>query len=224
MTELEGILEDLGAELPPNVRKTLQAAIEHGWELNKPGMTIALRLNHPVLADAYPVYISWILGRTPKGALSWKFGSCGTRSLIPLNGADLLVYLADPTVVLPDFDPGACESHLCDDRKDKDGKVHNPPYVWKCGRVFCDKHAKTGLLKADYALGHFGPPTDYDPEDTPPWDTDLTVTDNLQGQLGAKVTLDMGVSPVPVPHKPGPPLRVRAPAPKAPSLQSSASS
>lgn len=170
-------------------------------------MTIALRLDHPTLADAYPVYISWVLGRTPKGALSWKFGSCGTRSLMPLSGADLLVYLEDPTVVLPGFDPGQCEFHLCDDRADSEHP--NPPYVWKCGRVFCDKHAKTGLLKADYALGHFGPPTDYNPDDPPPWDEEKTPSENAQARLGATTVIDMGVSPVRRPVKPGSPLRVQ---------------
>lgn len=212
LPDLESILEDLGAELPPNVRKTLKSAVDHGWQLNKPGMTIALRLNHPVVADAYPVYISWTLGRTPKGALSWKFGSCGTRTLIPLSGADLLVYLEDPTTVLPDFDPGACESHLCDD---KDGK--NPAFVWKCGRVYCESHAKTALLKADFDLGHFGPPSDYNPDDPPPWDEEKTPSEILCAGLGGKVLLDIGQSPAPAPARPlrvkVPALRVQAPSP-----------
>jgi hypothetical protein len=87
------------ADLPPNIRKVLDVAAENNWELNPPGVTIAVRLNHATDKLADPVYISWVVGRTQKGKLSYRFDGCGTRGLVPLSGADLLVYLADPTVV-----------------------------------------------------------------------------------------------------------------------------
>jgi hypothetical protein len=81
------------------VRKVIGTAIENGWELNKPGMTLALRLNHPTDDLAQPVYITWAVSRTASGRLSFRFVSCGTQGLVPLSGADLLEYLADPTVI-----------------------------------------------------------------------------------------------------------------------------
>src|ERR1700761_5890221 len=104
MSELEDLLSDVGAELTPAVRKTIQTAIDSGWELNSPGLTLALRLNHPTDDLALPVYITWTVGRTPKGKLSLRAFSCGTQGLRKLSGADLLEYLQDPTVAyaLPD--------------------------------------------------------------------------------------------------------------------------
>lgn len=98
MSDLSDLAADVAKDLPAQVRKIIDTAIGNGWELNKPGMTIALRLNHPTDELADPVYVTWIVGRTPKGALSFRFGTCGTRGLVPLKGADLLEYLQDPTV------------------------------------------------------------------------------------------------------------------------------
>ena len=211
--DLEGILDDLKAELPANVRKTLKAAIDNGWELHKPGMTIAIRFDHPTLDDAPPVYLSWAIGRTPKGSMSWRFQFCGTKSLIPLSGAELLEYLADPTLVLPSDEPGSCDFHLCDAKE---------VFQWKAGGEYCAKHAKTALPAIELAKGHYGEASDYNAEDAPPWDTDQSVTENLKAQLGATPTLFMGVSPAPSP-KVSQPLRVSAPALRvtAPSPQSS---
>lgn len=203
---LESILYDLAAEMPVNVRKTLNAAIGHGWELCEPGMTVALRFDHPTLEYAAPVYIVWAAGRTPKGALSFKFVSCGTRSLIPLSGAELLEYLEDPTVILPADDPTNCEFHLCDAQQ---GKTKRPVYVWADLRVYCEKHAKVVLLKVDFDKGNFGPPTDYNPEAPPRWNEEQTPTENLQAQLGATVILDIGHSGAEAPLRvTAPPLRV----------------
>lgn len=99
MTDLADLAFDVAGDLPVQVRKVIDTAVVHGWELNKPGLTLALRLNHPSDDLAQPVYIVWSVGRTPSGRLSFKFSSCGTRGLVPLSGADLLEYLADPTVV-----------------------------------------------------------------------------------------------------------------------------
>lgn len=99
MSDLADLAFDVAGELPSQVRKVIDSAVSHGWELNKPGMTLALRLNHPTDELAQPVYIVWAVGRTPTGRLSFKFSSCGTAGLVPLSGADLLEYLADPTTV-----------------------------------------------------------------------------------------------------------------------------
>jgi hypothetical protein len=98
VSDLADLAADVTGDMPVQVRKVINAAIEHGWELNKPGMTLALRLNHPTDELADPVYITWTVGRTPTGRLSFKFMSCATRGLVPLSGADLLEYLEDPTV------------------------------------------------------------------------------------------------------------------------------
>jgi hypothetical protein len=209
--DLEDIIDDLGAEMSVMVRKTIKAAIENGWLLNKPGMTVALRLDHPTMKDAYPVYIAWALAKTPTGKLSWRFSSCGTKSLVPLSGAELIEYLADPTLVMPSDDPLVCGSHLCDAKE---------VWVWKGGGTYCEKHAKHMLTAVDFAKGHFGPPSEYDPDDPPPWDDDKEPLENLQTALGATTVIDMGVTPSPTP---GPPLRVSAPPLRiqAPSLPSS---
>ena len=104
MSDLEDLLSDVVGDFPIGVRKVVNAAVEHGWKLNAPGVTMALRLNHPTDEAAMPVYITWVVGRTPKGALSFKHFSCGTKGLHKLSASDLLEYLADPTVVyqLPD--------------------------------------------------------------------------------------------------------------------------
>ena len=101
MSDLSDLAEEVAKDLPFQVRKTIDTAIEAGWQLNGPGMTLALRLNHPTDDLAQPVYITWVVGRTPKGNLSFRFDSCGTRGLVPLSGADLLEYLDDPTVIYP---------------------------------------------------------------------------------------------------------------------------
>jgi len=100
-SELSDLAADMTGDLPPQIRKTIDTAIANGWELNPPGMTVTLRLNHPSDDAADPVYITWTVGRTPRGKLSFKFDSCATRGLMPLTGADLLEYLADPTLGHP---------------------------------------------------------------------------------------------------------------------------
>lgn len=117
MSDLADLAADVTKDLPIGVRKVIDTALANGWELNKPGMTVALRLNHPTDELAQPVYITWYVGRTPKGALSLKFSSCGTQGLIPLTGADLLEYLADPTVIYPTDEEAAKAEADYDDRE-----------------------------------------------------------------------------------------------------------
>ena len=102
MSDLADLCEELTKDLSPAIRRVIDAAVENGWELNKPGMTLCLRLNHPSDELAMPVYVSWVVGRTAKGKLSFRFDSCCTSGLDSLSGADLLEYLADPTVVYPE--------------------------------------------------------------------------------------------------------------------------
>jgi hypothetical protein len=99
VTDLADLAFDVAGDLPAQVRKVIDTAVTNGWELNKPGMTLALRLNHPTDELAQPVYILWAVGKTPTGRMSFKFVSCGTAGLVPLTGPDLLEYLADPTVI-----------------------------------------------------------------------------------------------------------------------------
>lgn len=99
MSELSDLLQDMTKDLPPAIRKVIDTAVENGWELNKPGLTVALRLNHPTDELAQPVYAMWVVSRTPKGALSYRFDSCGTKGQVPLKGPELLDYLKDPTTV-----------------------------------------------------------------------------------------------------------------------------
>lgn len=99
MTNLSDLAAEVSKDLPANIRKTIDIAIDNGWELNPPGMTLCLRLNHPTDELAQPVYVSWVVGLTPKGSTSFRFMSCSTRGLVPLSGADLLEYLQDPTTV-----------------------------------------------------------------------------------------------------------------------------
>lgn len=101
MSELSDLAEALTKDLPISARKVIDKALECGWELNKPGMTVALRLNHPSDELAQPVYITWVVGRTAAGKISFRFDSCGTKGMVPLKPADLLEYLEDPTVIYP---------------------------------------------------------------------------------------------------------------------------
>lgn len=98
-SDLAQLAEDVAGDLPAQVRKVITTALASGWVLNKPGMTLALRLSKPDDELAQPVYISWVVGRTATGRMSFRFQSCGTKGLVPLSGADLLEYLADPTVI-----------------------------------------------------------------------------------------------------------------------------
>lgn len=101
VSDLADLAADVAKDLPAAVRKVIDTAIANGWELHKPGMSMVLRLNHPTDDLADPVYVSWVVGRTPTGRLSFRFDGCSTRGLVPLSGPDLLEYLADPTVVYP---------------------------------------------------------------------------------------------------------------------------
>lgn len=98
MSDLADLAFDVAGDLPAQARKVIDTAVANGWELNPPGMTLCLRLNHPSDDLAQPVYVCWAVGRTPSGRLSFKFHGASTKGLVPLSGADLLEYLADPTV------------------------------------------------------------------------------------------------------------------------------
>lgn len=120
MTDLADLAEALTKDLPIAARKVIDKALECGWELNKPGMTVALRLNHPTDELAQPVYITWVVSRTAKGAISFRFDSCGTKGLTTLKPADLLEYLEDPTVIYPtDEDLDEVEQKLEDKNRKK---------------------------------------------------------------------------------------------------------
>jgi hypothetical protein len=132
VSDLSDLAEQLTKDLPANVRKVVDTALANGWELNKPGMTVALRLNHPTDELAQPVYVTWYVGRTPKGALSFKFSSCGTQGLVPLSGGDLLEYLADPTVIYPTDDDLEAKGK---EQEDKDWEKKTPKWDDSLGAV-----------------------------------------------------------------------------------------
>lgn len=90
--------------LPANVRKVIQAAEENGWQLNGKGASFALRLDHPTDELARPFYITWQVGETAKGALSFRYMSAATDTLQPLSAGDVIDYLNDPTVIYPESD------------------------------------------------------------------------------------------------------------------------
>jgi hypothetical protein len=102
VSELADLIADVSNNLSPAIRKILDAAVENGWELAKPGMTLCLRLDNPADELALPVYACWVVGRSPSGKMSFRFSSSATSGLNPLSGADLVEYLKDPTVVYPD--------------------------------------------------------------------------------------------------------------------------
>lgn len=119
MSDLADLAFDVAGDLPAPVRKVIDTAVANGWELNAPGLTLALRLNHPTDELAAPVYITWAVGRTSKGAMSFRFMSCATAALQPLKAVDLLEYLADPTVAYST--PEELEDDL-------DAKAKQPPW------------------------------------------------------------------------------------------------
>jgi mannose/cellobiose epimerase-like protein (N-acyl-D-glucosamine 2-epimerase family) len=90
--------------LPANARKVVEAAESHGWELNGKGASFCLRLDHPSDDLAVPFYITWQVGETAKGALSFRYMSAATATLQPLSAGDVLEYLADPTLIHGDED------------------------------------------------------------------------------------------------------------------------
>jgi hypothetical protein len=92
--------------------KVIAAAEEQGWTTGR--ISLSVRLSRPDDkpgrddAVAYPFYATWELrGWTPKGRPSWGFKSACTAALQPLSEGDILAYLADPSVVLPEPPEGS---------------------------------------------------------------------------------------------------------------------
>jgi hypothetical protein len=92
--------------------KVLDAAEEQGWAAGR--ITVSVRLSKPddkpdrVGIVARPFYATWELrGWTPTGKPSWTFISAGTAALQPLSEGDIMAYLADPSVVLPEPPEGS---------------------------------------------------------------------------------------------------------------------
>lgn len=97
MSDLSDLAEDLAKGLPIAARKVIDKALEGGWELNPPGMTVCLRLSHPTDDLGVPVYVAWAVKRTPTGRIGFTFVGASTASLIPLRPAEVLDYLEDPS-------------------------------------------------------------------------------------------------------------------------------
>jgi hypothetical protein len=82
--------------LSPDIRKTLTAAQEHGWELHGRGATIVFRLDRAQDELDMPLYVTWEIGVTPTGGSSWRGGKGGTPAM-HLSLEDTLDYLQDPS-------------------------------------------------------------------------------------------------------------------------------
>lgn len=119
MSDLADLAAALTKDLPVAARKVIDTALEHGWELNAPGMTVALRLNHPTDELAAPVYICWAVKKTPTGKVGFSFNGCSTSAFTPLRPADLLEYLADPTIAYTIAEEGVAAAQ---------DKLDNPPW------------------------------------------------------------------------------------------------
>lgn len=118
------LVQDLAGELPIGPRKVLKKALECGWQVNPPGGTFVIRLNHPTDDLAEPVYMSWVVRRTPSGKVGFSFDSCGTRGLHSLRPSEIEDYLEDPSSIYPtveELETAADEKWAktkWDDRKD----------------------------------------------------------------------------------------------------------
>lgn len=86
--------------LPASIRKALDLAEAEGWQLHGKGATIAFRLDRGEDELDLPAYAIWEIGKTPKGAISFRSGKGGVPHM-KLSTSDLTEYLQDPTVVYP---------------------------------------------------------------------------------------------------------------------------
>lgn len=89
----------LEGPLPSRVKKVLDIAEQEGWHLNAKGATFCMRFDKDDDELAVPFYVTWQLGRTEKGNLSWRFMSAGTATLQPMSPDDVIEYMKDPTVI-----------------------------------------------------------------------------------------------------------------------------
>ncbi len=119
MSDLSDLAEELTKDLPLGARKVIDKAVENGWELNAPGMTVVIRLNHPTDDLAAPLYVCWVAKRTPKGKIGFNFVSASTATMVPMRPADVLEYLEDPTVAYTLAEEAQAEA---------EAKMNNPPW------------------------------------------------------------------------------------------------
>lgn len=103
MSLTDDMAEVLDLALPPNARKVLEAAEAGGWEPNGKGTSLVIRLDHPTDPDAVPFFVSWLLYTSPEGKRSWRFYNAAAANLQSMSFKDVLTYLADPTVIWPEF-------------------------------------------------------------------------------------------------------------------------
>lgn len=96
----------------PRMLKVIARAEELGWTTGV--ILLRLQMSKPddkpdrAGAVARPFYATWELrGWTPTGKASWGFRSSCTSALQPLSEGDILAYLADPSVVLPEPPEGS---------------------------------------------------------------------------------------------------------------------
>jgi len=108
-TDVTQAVEALEGPVPGPVQKILDAADEHGWSAN-PAITLVVRLAKPGDELAKPFFMRWdLVGRTSKGALSWRFQGARASNGQPLTLADCHLYLQDPSVIYP-VDPAETEN------------------------------------------------------------------------------------------------------------------
>lgn len=87
----------------PSVLKVIRAAEDNGWIENDFG-SLVLRYRKPNDPDALPFFVTWHIGMTAGGKVSYRFAGARVINGKPLALNDVLIYLADPTVI-QDEDP-----------------------------------------------------------------------------------------------------------------------
>src|SRR5262249_51124734 len=110
MSDLSDLTQEALDNPTPRMLKVIAAAEEQGWTTGR--ISVCVRLSKPDDKPerddsvAFPFYATWELtGWTPTGKPSWHFKSAGTAALQPLSQTDVLAYLADPTLALPEPPP-----------------------------------------------------------------------------------------------------------------------
>lgn len=87
--------------LPGAITKVLEAAEAEGWQFHGKGASIAFRLDKEGDELALPLYLTWQIGKTPGGKVSFRAGNAGTPIMAPMSVADAIEYMADPTLIWP---------------------------------------------------------------------------------------------------------------------------
>ena len=94
--------EELEAELPRTVERTLREAEANGWIIRGRGPTLVIPLDKPDDENAVPFYCRWILVRAKDGTRRWQFDGAAAANWQPMTFHDIFTYLKDPSVIWPE--------------------------------------------------------------------------------------------------------------------------